>query len=289
MLIIENEIIKASFKSVGAELQSLEKKEGNLEYIWQADPNYWSKSSPILFPIVGALKDNIFKYKNKEYRLPRHGFAREKEFIVENHSKSQITFLLTEDSETLKIFPFEFQLRICYELLENSLKVIYNVRNKGLDTLFFSIGGHPAFICPLDKSLTYEDYYLEFNQKEDLVRWPITKEGLIKNYSEPLEDKTNTLSLNKALFFGDALVFKGLQSEKITLKTKKNSSKLEFYFKKFPFLGIWAAKNADFVCLEPWCGIADSENSNHNIEDKEGIIKLSPNEVFNKEYEIKVF
>ena len=114
MLIIENEIIKASFKSVGAELQSLEKKEGNLEYIWQADPNYWSKSSPILFPIVGALKDNIFKYKNKEYRLPRHGFAREKEFIVENHSKSQITFLLTEDSETLKVFPFEFQLRICY-------------------------------------------------------------------------------------------------------------------------------------------------------------------------------
>ncbi len=289
MLIIENEIIKASFKSVGAELQSLEKKEGNLEYIWQADPNYWSKSSPILFPIVGALKDNIFKYKNKEYRLPRHGFAREKEFIVENHSKSQITFLLTEDSETLKVFPFEFQLRICYELLENSLKVIYNVRNKGLDTLFFSIGGHPAFICPLDKSLTYEDYYLEFNQKEDLVRWPITKEGLIKNYSEPLEDKTNTLSLNKALFFGDALVFKGLQSEKITLKTKKNSSKLEFYFKKFPFLGIWAAKNADFVCLEPWCGIADSENSNHNIEEKEGIIKLSPNEVFNKDYEIKVF
>jgi galactose mutarotase-like enzyme len=152
----------------------------------------------------------------------------------------------------------------------------------------FSIGGHPAFKCPIENGLTYEDYCLEFDENEDLERWPLNTEGLVLN--EPLEisKNTNTILLNKELFYEDALVFKHLKSNGVTLKSKNSSKQLKFEFKNFPYLGIWAAKNADFVCIEPWCGIADSADTTQNLEEKEGINHLNTGHVFERNFRIEI-
>ena len=150
--------------------------------------------------------------------------------------------------------------------------------------MYFSIGGHPAFNVPLVEGTEYTDYYLEFNKDEILPRWPISSEGLIEKIPEPFLQSGNILSLNKELFYKDALVFKNPASSMIFLLSNKTNHGLHFNFSGFPYLGIWAAKNADFVCIEPWCGIADSVHSDQQIINKEGINKLSAGEIFERKW-----
>jgi galactose mutarotase-like enzyme len=284
MFTIENDDLKIAIQSKGAELQSIYNKQTKLEYMWSGDPAFWGKKSPILFPIVGTLKNDTYYYNDKPYKLSRHGFARDMEFEVENQQPDSITFLLKSNENTLQYFPFEFELRIIYLVKENALRVGYDVKNISKDEIYFSVGGHPAFKVPLTEDANYNDYYLEFNEDETKPRWPISKDGLIETNPEPLLRQTNILQLSKELFRKDALVIKNLASSIVTLKTDKSSHGLDFDFGDFPYLGIWAAKNADFVCIEPWCGIADSVDTNQKLIDKEGINKLNAGEVFQKNW-----
>ena len=274
MPVIENESLQVTIDPKGAELKRIYHKGTKLDYLWNADPAYWAKSSPVLFPIVGTLKSNTLFYEGKGYEMGRHGFAREKEFLVEKEEESSIVFLLLPDSDTLKKFPFEFEFRIHYALEGSSLSVTYDVRNPGAEWLWFSVGGHPAFKVPLTESEVYNDYYLEFDKSENEGRWLISADGLIEDHSTPLLENTNRLPLVHELFYRDAVVLKNLQSTSIQLKSTRSDHGLKFDFPGFPFLGIWAAKDANFVCIEPWCGIADSVNSNQQLTDKEGIIQL---------------
>ncbi|MBB6003680.1 aldose 1-epimerase family protein [Arcicella rosea] len=280
MQIIENQFLKATINPLGAELVSLFNKENNTEYIWNADPAFWGKSSPVLFPIIGALKNNQYRYQGKTYTLPRHGFARERVFSVESQMESSITFLLKEDEESLKVFPFNFEFRLVYTLVEKTLSVSYAVKNTGNEEMYFSVGGHPAFAVPLSENSVYDDYYLEFNQTEDFPRWELADGGLIKKEASTFLENTNRLPLTKELFYQDALVFKHLQSTSVVLKADNSDTKLTFDFEGFPFLGIWAAINANFVCIEPWCGIADSENHEQELIEKEGIEVLASHQIF---------
>ena len=301
MQTLKNQILTVKIKPKGAELISLFNEETQTEYMWSADANFWGKSSPVLFPIVGALKDNLYHFEGKTYHLPRHGFAREREFLVENTTDESVTFLLTHDEETLKIYPFAFEFRLKYELHENCLSVTYSVKNignikspshkgegLGRGEMYFSVGGHPAFALPLSADTNYEDYYLEFNKTENFQRWGLVDGGLIANNPTDFLLNTNRLALTKDLFYDDAIVFKNLQSDEIILKSDKTNRQLKFDFKGFPYLGIWAAKDANFVCIEPWYGIADSENHNQELTEKEGIIALSVNSIFERTWSVRL-
>ena len=288
MITITNAVISAAINPKGAELVSLIHHATQIEYMWSADPAFWGKSSPVLFPIVGSLKEDTFIYKGKKYNLPRHGFARDRIFEVEGQTESSVTFLLKSDEASLKVFPFAFEFRLHYTLDENRINVKYEVINTGDTVMLFSVGGHPAFKVPLVEGTSYEDHYLEFNATEDLMCWPLSKEGLIETKPEKLSTRDNSIPLTKELFYQDALVFKHLKSDTVVLKSDKTPHQLAFHFKDFPFLGIWAAKDADFVCIEPWCGIADSVNHNQQLTEKEGINALNINETFERTWGVEI-
>jgi galactose mutarotase-like enzyme len=289
MITIENTHLSVAINPKGAELQSIYNKILQMEYMWSGDPAVWGKKSPVLFPIVGTLKDDTYYFKNKAYQLGRHGFAREMDFTVTAQTDSTITFTLKSNKATMAKYPFAFRFDVKYELNENSVKTTYSISNTGKSAIYFSVGGHPAFKVPLVAGVAYNDYYLEFNNPEHAGRWPISKDGLIETTPTEVFNQSNKLPLSKELFQHDALVFKGLSSNSVVLKCDKNAHGLIFDFTGFPYLGIWAAKNADFVCIEPWCGIADRINSDQQLVNKEGIQSLQPAKNFERTWSVTVF
>jgi galactose mutarotase-like enzyme len=289
MISIENQQLRISIQPKGAELQSIFHKGHDTEYMWGGDPAIWGKHSPLLFPIVGTLKGNTYYYEDKPYTLSRHGFARDREFTVETREADSIGLLLKSDADTRQNFPFDFELRVGYRLQDSTLVTGYRVSNPAAAPLYFSIGGHPAFRVPLVPGTNYTDYYLEFDQAENAPRWPISKDGLIEKQPQPLLDHSRTLALTKDLFAKDALVLKHPASSGVALKSARTERGLKLDYPGFPFLGIWAAPNADFVCLEPWCGIADSVDSNQQLTEKEGIQRLEPGESFERTWTLTVF
>src|SRR5580658_78102 len=222
MFTIENQELKASIDPKGAELQSLYDKEYQLEYMWGGDPAFWGKHSPLLFPIVGTLKGNMYMYQGKSYSLPRHWFARDREFNVESQRADSITFLLRSDEQSRAVYPFDFELRVGYRLVSNKLATTYQIRNPAADPMYFSIGGHPAFRVPLVPGTEYTEYYLEFDGIEETPRWPISIDGLIECEPAPLLQDTAVLSLRKALFAKDALVLKHPISAGVTLRARRD-------------------------------------------------------------------
>lgn len=288
MIFLENEHIKASFAKKGAELQSVINKKNDMDYLWNGNPAYWGKFSPVLFPIVGALKDNTYYYENKEYKLSRHGFARDHEFQVDQQGMDEVIFTLSHNEETLKIYPFQFILQLRYKLSGSGLSCTYQVSNPDHQPLLFSIGAHPAFNVPLENGLEYTDYFLEFN-KDNFLSYHKIDNDLIASETVEVELKDNKLPLKHALFYEDALVFKSLKSDCISIRSHKSPNGLHFRFKDFPFFGIWAAKDADFLCLEPWCGIADGLDHTQKLEEKEGIVRLASGETWNRTWEIACF
>ena len=289
MVIIENNFIKAQINPLGAEVVSLFHKEFQLEYMWSGDPAFWGKHSPVLFPIVGTLKDNKYEYNGDTYEMGRHGFARDRYFEVEEKKNDSVSFLLKSDDESRLIYPFEFEFRVQYQLRKAQLNVTYEVTNTGKAEMLFSVGGHPAFALPLSEDTSYEDYYLEFEKAETAGRWPISTEGLIETQPITLLENSQQLPISKELFQKDALVFKGLNSTEVAIRSDKTDHGLWFDFADFPYLGIWAAKNANFICIEPWCGIADPVDSNQQLKDKEGINKLPSGELFSRTWVVELF
>lgn len=288
MILLENENIKVTISAKGAELQSIKSKKDNLEYLWKGDPAFWGKFSPVLFPIVGALKNNTYCIGDQSYQLPRHGFARDLDFEVQQISEEEALFTLSHTAKTLEVYPFEFKLSLRYRLSGSAVSCTYEVNNPGTKDLLFSVGAHPAFAVPLTADTVYEDYYLEFSQDESLNIHQI-EDNLIGDQVAILQLSDRKLNLQHELFYNDALVMKDLNSKSIQLKNIKNQHGLNFRFIDFPFFGIWSAKDADFVCLEPWCGIADSIHHNQQLSDKEGIQSLSPGLDWKRSWEVEVF
>lgn len=286
---IQSNQLIVSIDSKGAELKSVYHNDFDLEYMWNADPNFWAKTSPVLFPIVGTLKENQYQYNGQYFTLSRHGFAREKEFLVEEQTENAVTFTLESTEATLAVYPFRFRFSITYKVEDERLFVTYAVQNTGDKTMLFSVGGHPAFKVPLTEGIGYEDYKIVFERNETTGRWPISKDGLIEKTPQPFLQNTNELRLTKQLFQKDAIVLKNLQSDSLKLVSDKNAHGLTFHFAGFPYLGLWAAPNADFVCIEPWCGIADSVDADQQLENKEGILSLPPGESYKVQWSVHFF
>lgn len=285
---IKNSFIKAKIKSFGAELNSLQKIDEDLEYIWQGDSKYWNRHSPILFPIVGRLKNDSYTYQNQKYNISQHGFARDKEFELVKNEVDFVEFRLKSDEKTLEIYPFSFELYLSYKLEKSSLVVAYKVINKSDEKMLFSIGAHPAFNWTLKENENKEDYFLEFENIKEVKRYFLNDFGLVYK-NEDLKIIDNKIPLNEELFKNDALVFNDLNIKTLTLKNLKNENFVKLDFENFPYLGIWSKPNgAPFICIEPWFGVADEENSTQNFEDKKGLIPLEKDEVFSCFYSVEV-
>jgi len=288
MITLENEYLKVGLAAKGAELQRLFSKETKLDYLWNGDDKYWAKHSPVLFPIVGALKNDSFTYQNETYHLPRHGFARDQVFDHHKISDTEAVFTLTQSEESLKVYPFHFELRLKYQLIDRKLNLTYEVINTGESELLFSIGAHPAFAVPNAPNTDYTDYYLAFNADKKLTYWKLDN-GLIAKETGNIHLNGHKLNLKHELFYNDALVFKTMQSNCISLLNTKNDYGLHFHFDDFPFFGIWAATDAPFVCLEPWCGVADGVAHDQELAHKEGIIKLEKGQNWERYWEVECF
>lgn len=274
---LENDSLKIAVNSQGAELKSLFNKVNQQELIWQADPEFWGKSSPVLFPIVGTLKNGIYSYDNKVYHLPRHGFARDYNFKVEEVSNSQLVFSLESYKETIEVYPFLFRLEIIYTLLDNSLQVEYKVENlSDVETMYFSLGAHPAFKVGI-KADDFFDYSLLFN-KDNELKVNCLKDGLLTPDKNTIKLSNQKLNLDYKLFENDALVLLDMKSDKITLMNNEDKNMLTFEFENFPYFGLWTVKDSGFICLEPWAGVADFDSHDQQLENKTGINTLKPNE-----------
>ena len=286
---LQNNDLSIKVKSFGAELSSVFSFKNNIEYIWQAEESLWPRHAPNLFPIVGKLKDGTFNYKNTDYHLSQHGFARDKDFICIEKTETKLIFELTASAETLNNYPFHFSFQISYTLNENCLKTEYKIFNPDNTDLYFSVGAHPAFNCPLTENEKFEDYNLIFPLKNQLIINTLN-DGLIKESTQIISLINNNLKVSKSLFDNDALVLMNSQIEKISLISTQTNHGVTMECENCPYFGIWTKKNSEkFICLEPWYGIADMENSKSNIANKTGIIKLEPEQNFNCSYTILFF
>ena len=286
---IENDLFKIAITSIGAEISSFKSKTSKTEYIWQADPKIWGSHAPVLFPIVGGLRDDQFEYQGKYYSLNRHGFVRRnKNLKLINHSNTSISLQLQADETTRIQYPFNFIFTIHYSLRKNILEVKHEIENTDQHDIYFSLGAHPAFNCPVHDHEAYEDYFLKFEEIENLKTWNLNKYGLIEQEGENIVKHTDILPLHKHLFDNDALIFKSLKSRKISLCHQHSPHKIIVRYEDFRSIGIWAKPAAPFICIEPWLGYADAADSNYRIQEKEGIIKLKPNRTFTASYSIEV-
>ena len=278
---ISNSTLKASINHSGAELFSL-KDNLNKEYIWEGNPEFWGKHSPILFPIVGTLKNNTYTINEIEYQLPRHGFARDMEFQLITKTENSVTFSLHYNEKTLKKYPFEFELQLIYTLKESTLDIEYKVINKGENKMPFSIGAHPAIALPDN----FENYAFEFD-KVEILKYYLLENDLISNQTKILETTDNVVPLNYKLFQNDALIFKTLESKSLSiLKNSKPYIKVDF--EDFPSLGIWTKDKAPFICIEPWLGYSDTADNSGNLFEKEGILILDAKQTFHSKFSIQI-
>lgn len=287
---IANDFLEISVRKTGAELCAIKKLPDGKDYLWDANPKIWAGYAPVLFPIIGALKEDSYYFKGKRYTLNKHGFVRNNANIeLYKSSDTSLIFTLTSNPETLKFYPFQFEFYISYTLEKNAIIVDHLVKNTGDETLFFSVGGHPAFRCPLEKDEKYSDYSIVFEHNETAHNFEVMDSGTIGPAKDLILNNSSIIHLHYAIFSNDALVFKNLKSRKASLVSKRSGKRVEVSYEGFPYLGIWAKPHADYVCIEPWLGIADPVDTDQELETKEGIIPLSGMKSFSASYRISIF
>lgn len=287
--ILENDVLKVTINRFGAELSSMIKKETGVEYIWDADERFWKRSAPVLFPIVGSLKNKAFLYDGKSYPMGQHGFARDMEFSLVSNNGKEAWFSLSSDDSTYEKYPFAFSLEIGYVLLENTLKVIWKVVNEDDKVMHFSIGGHPAFMCPLNGEGAQTDYYLAFDSKEDLTYSKLSENGLVYKKDNVLATNGGKMKVTEHLFDEDALVIEGNQAHEVSLCNPDGDAYLTVAFDA-PLFGLWspAKKCAPFICIEPWYGRCDDEAFTGTLEQREYGQSLDVGAQFEVSYTIAI-
>lgn len=287
--VIENDVLRASFKELGGELQSLVAKETGIEYLWQGNPEFWGRRSPVLFPFVGRLKDDQYVYRGQTYHVGQHGFARDQVFTAKQESQTRLSFVLKSNEETRMLYPFEFELVLTYELKDSRLKCGYEVRNSGETEMFFSIGGHPAFNVPIDGKGDFDDYFLQFSPRKSRLSLPLAG-AYVDNDNKTLGQTNTDILLTRELFKNDALIYETVGPNSYSIKSEETPHSVTVSYDDMPFVGIWSPypKEAPFVCIEPWCGIADTVQATGQLTDKLGINQLGIGELFTQVYQIEI-
>ena len=284
---LTNDVLSITIDSHGAELSSICKK--GTEYLWQADPTYWGRHSPVLFPIVGRVWDNIYRAGGKEYSLPQHGFARDMEFTFISETADSILYRLTDSPETLAKYPFHFALEIGYRLEGNKVEVRWKVSNTGKGTMYFQIGAHPAFYFPDFTPETSERGFFHFGGKTGMEYILVKEKGCAdvgNRYPLPMDGEY--LPMDTHTFDNDALVIDNSQVNKVTLCRQDKTPWLSLSFNA-PLVGLWSppGKNAPFVCIEPWYGRCDRIGFSGDIKDRDWINSLPEGGDFESIYTIE--
>lgn len=291
MITLENKELIIQINKKGAELSSVIDRKSNYEFIWQADERYWGRHAPVLFPIIGRLKEDQFEYKGKHYEMSQHGFARDQVFELEDSNANSALFSLTYDEESLKIYPFKFKLFIRYLLNGNDLTIDYEIINLSKsEGIYYSIGGHPAFNVSLtetDEHQDFDDIFFEIHPDRSYTKIPISDEGLTQLHKIE-QVGNNRKKLKHEDFKNDALIYEILSQSEVVLRDTIKNVEIRLKPNRMGYLGVWTPypKQAGFICLEPWTGFADSEKATGKLEEKNGISFLNADEKMNHEYTI---
>lgn len=285
---IKNDWLYAEFASSGAELRKVTHKKNGLEYMWTGDSAYWGRVSPVLFPIVGRLKNDSYQLQNKSYSMSQHGFLRDVEFQAEEQTEDAITFVFSSEGRYLDVYPYDFKAYIHYELKEDTLLVKWEIVNVNNEEMYFSIGAHPAFRVPMAESDTVSGYQLSLTPAENnqVMEYEL-KNSLI--HEKGPAGNIQSIGLDAELFANDAIVFSHI--DKVSLTSTHSGRGVDVLLKNFPFVGIWSRYMEDgtmapFVCIEPWYGIADTHDASGKLNEKFGINKLEKGSTFQAEYQI---
>lgn len=287
---IQSGNVTAKIKSRGGELASFAKN--GKEYIWQGNPEFWSGQAPVLFPVVGRLKDGVLGIKGKDYPMPKHGFVRDMELEVTARKENSVTFSLTGNAATKEYYPWNFAFSVCFTLVGNTLTCTFRVENTDSESILFGVGGHPAFNVPMAAGERFEDYQLEFEHEEILESNHVREDDAIMAETKDLIlENGRVLPLERKLFNNDAMIFEGIKSKWVKLVHKDTKAGIQFSYESFPVLAVWTKGEpveAPYVCLEPWFSMGFRDNENGNLEDKYGIQRLQPGEVFTAAFSAEI-
>lgn len=287
---LKNDFLTVQVKSLGAEVISIKNSE-ETEFIWQANPSVWGRHAPVLFPIVGRLKDNHYYLDDKEYQMTQHGFARDQEFDVESQTDSKLVLSLVTNEDCYKKYPYHFKLRVIYQLIKDSLQVSYLVDSlEDSKDMYFSVGAHPGFAVPFAEGLNYEDFNVQVDPAETRTHIPI--DGATGNVDLNNESKVENQNfpLTHEAFVDDAIVYRLNEPATVTIASDKTSHKVILDTGNAKFFGMWSSypTKGNFMCIEPWWGIADKTDSDNNFKTKYGINKLAPKEQFEAYFSISI-
>lgn len=286
---LQNGEISIAIDSRGAELKSLKRVDTGREYMWCGDARYWGRTSPVLFPFVGGVRGKVYRSRGKTWPMTQHGFARDMEFTLLSQREDEIWFELASDERTLERYPYEFVLKLGYRIEGSRVSVLWQVENPGREELPFSIGGHPAFNCPLEEGETWEGYLLDFGDVDQVVSTGLNEAGLATASRRVYPLAGGRLALTPELFDHDALVIEGGQTNMVALCGRDGRRYLKVTMDA-PLFGVWSPpkKNAPFVCIEPWYGRCDSEDFSGTLDEREWGNRIKPGESWQASYTIEV-
>ncbi len=286
---LENNDLKIMVRSKGAELRLLQEKKDGTDYLWNGDPSWWKYCSPILFPIVGKVKNGKYKVDGKVYELPQHGLGRISEFELVNKTTDSVSFKLRYSDETLKVYPYKFELTVSYVLTGRSVNVTWRVDNLDDREINFSIGAHPALRCPIVAGESFSDCYLDFHGEEHFENLKTDADVLFLHEREKDLD-SDKMNLSYDIFKDGVHVFDNLKTGSITLRSTKSKKAITLSSPSYPYMGIWSPEKggAPFVCVEPWYGHADYADFDGELKDKEGVIALEKGKSFKTGYTLTI-
>ena len=291
--LLENNRLRVEIDSLGAELKSVRSLDGGREYLWQGDPVYWGRTSPVLFPIVGRLTGNTCLVDGQPCQIPLHGFAQDREFILIGETQETRIFRLDGDAQSCAGYPFDFELLIGYTLQDDHLQVSWTVRNNSVRTMPFAIGAHPGFSTRLEPEDSFEDYDIRLDRHQQYHLWPVTPDGRLVTRPVPFLEPLQTFALDSQYFAVDALVFADHQVTGVTLKHNWHGHGVTLDCTGFPQLALWTANNQGqdpaFLCIEPWFGFGDTEAGPFELAEKPGMQLLEPGGLFEAHYGMRFF
>ncbi len=287
---IKNEALSVGADTLGAELQWIKSANG-IDYLWDGNPEYWNGRAPILFPFVGSLRNGRAASALGDIVLPIHGFARTSEWELEHSETQTIVFRLCSDESTKKGYPYDFEIRVIYTLVKNSVTTKIKIKNTGKHNMPFCVGGHPGFNVPLIDGESFTDYIIEF-EKAEIADCPFVdlEKGIILTERRRVLEHQKSFNLAHNLFYNDALIFDNLLSRRVSLLSKKSGHGVMMDFHSMDYFAVWSPiKHSPFVCLEPWTGMATLQSEDNIFEHKLGMRLLAPGEEDSVSFTVTVF
>lgn len=287
---LENDEISVGIDELGAQMISLVDKNTGKEYMWGRDPKFWGKCSPVLFPFIGRCINKKYSYKGVTYDMPIHGFASNSVFEVKEQAKDKVTLGLKDSSETLKVYPFKFNLDITFAVDKRTIRADFTVKNETDEEMLFMLGAHPGFVCPLNENEKRRDCFVIFHDKDEIVsRGVDLEQGLVNEINTVFELKDGYLPISDNLFDGDALIMENQDINKVSIAGADKKPYVTVTMEA-PVYGVWSAPGPDtpFVCIEPWIGRCDSLDADGVLENREFVNRLEKDGEFKTFYTIEI-